>query len=200
MSDGSDETEREGCAFENCIAHGKGPRLFEGAACPSLATDASYKDRTIPSQACSYDHFLVLLAKLTADKMVIASLTFLKPLPLYDTEKPYFLVMPGSVDSSAFRKTNLEYSTKEGVTIEDVRDRGLSSFDLEEDGFQFLNYEPKTLLGKDNENIETYCQEITELVSREYNAAHAVCYDYRVGYLVPTSKLRQHRSLSNPLI
>lgn len=116
------------------------------------------------------------------DNMVTTTLTFIKPLPLYDMEKPYFLKIPVNDVSQSFRKTNLEYITRDGVAIEDARERGLDTFSLEDNGFQFLNYETKSSLDGKKPDIEDYCREITELVSREYNATHAICYDYRVGF------------------
>lgn len=117
----------------------------------------------------------------TGDSMVTTTLTFIRPLPLYDTEKPYFLKLPGTDTSQSFHKTNLEYFTRDGVVIGDAREQGLNTFSLEDNGFQFLNYETRSSLDEKNADIEAYCREITELVSRKYNAARVICYDYRVG-------------------
>ncbi|KXG48433.1 uncharacterized protein PGRI_023030 [Penicillium griseofulvum] len=112
--------------------------------------------------------------------MISATLTFIKSLPLYDEEKPYFLKIPHNEASQVFRKTNLEYSSRDGIAIEDIREQGLDAFSLAENGFQVLTYQTKSPLDLVKGDIKPYCHEITELISRECNATHVVCYDYRL--------------------
>ena len=114
--------------------------------------------------------------------MVQATLHFLKPLDIYETERPYFLNILGDEISQQILQTNLEYSPREGISIEDVREQGLDKFSLEENGFQVLKYKANTAVDLDDAKVETYCEEIVKLVSERLNAVHTVCYDYRVRF------------------
>ncbi|KAJ5701176.1 hypothetical protein N7488_008724 [Penicillium malachiteum] len=116
----------------------------------------------------------------TAKEMISATLTFIKPLPLYDEEKPYFLKIPHNEPSRAFRKTNLEFSTRDGIAIEDIREKDPDTLSLAGNGFQVLNYQTKSPLDLENVDIKAYCNEITDLISSECNATHVICYDYRL--------------------
>lgn len=112
--------------------------------------------------------------------MVVATLNFIKPLDLYESEKPYFLNIPGSEPGSQILQTNLEYAPHGDVPIEDIRDR-ISDFSLEKNGFQVMNYDAGTSDDLQGFNVEAYCEEMAALVSKACDAVHAICYDYRVS-------------------
>jgi hypothetical protein len=112
--------------------------------------------------------------------MVIATLNFIKPLELYETEQPYFLNIPGSEPETQIIQTNLEYTPQDDITIEDIRGR-THEFSLEKNGFKVLKYDAEGLDQLQGSKVDTYCEEMAALVAEECNAVHAVCYDYRVS-------------------
>ncbi len=122
--------------------------------------------------------------------MVAATLNFITDLDRYETEKPYFLNIVGHKSLPTVLQTNLEYTPHDGVEIEDIRGPKSESFSLEENSFKFLKYEAVSSLEDGDAAVEAYCDEIVRLVAKECNAAHAICYDYRVSsiYLTPSDQ------------
>ena len=112
--------------------------------------------------------------------MVAVTLSHIKPLDRYNTERPYWLNIPGDERSQHIVRTNLEYCTHDGIKIEDLRNHGSDTFSLESDGFEILNYETQASVQPDGVGVGAYCEEIAGLVSKKCDAAHAICYDYRV--------------------
>lgn len=113
--------------------------------------------------------------------MVAATLNFLKPRELYNIEKPYFLNIPGSEPGNHILQTNLEYEPREKIEIQDLRQRDVDGFTLQQNGFQILQSNVTSMSGTEEDQIEAYCEKITAQVKKECGASHVLCYDYRVS-------------------
>jgi hypothetical protein len=112
--------------------------------------------------------------------MVVATLSFITSAKRYETEKPYFLNILEHERLGTVLKTNLEYTPIHDIEIQDIRKTDRSAFTLKENGFQIMECETSPEIGDDGAGIEAYCNEIVQLLAKECDASHAICYDYRI--------------------
>lgn len=114
---------------------------------------------------------------------VYSEIDFLADLPLYQDEKPYY-VLPSEkeqIDIHSKDLSNLEYEVHK-VKVSDVRDCK-SDYTLDTAGFQIVQNASKNLVINDLNDLRGYKEE-TEAVLREVfpEAIHIHCYDYLVSY------------------
>jgi hypothetical protein len=120
--------------------------------------------------------------------MVSATLSFIKPLDLYKHEVPYFLNISGDSEAEQIIRTNLEYEPHENIVISDLRENGLEAHSIDMDGYAVLKHETKARVNSFDDNVQTYCEEIADLIFETCCASRVVCYDYRVSYIaLPSS-------------
>ncbi|CAK7234330.1 hypothetical protein SCUCBS95973_008899 [Sporothrix curviconia] len=134
--------------------------------------------------------------------MVIANLSFLCNLPLYETEKPYFLKIIGNAETHTptLLKTNLEFAPQKGITIHDLQRRvpvddakghgktadvadaalALDRFRLETHGFEFVQHTFANDPLAGDAAREAYCGDMVQLLKQRCQAAYALCFDYRL--------------------
>ncbi|KAF5236254.1 hypothetical protein FAUST_6602 [Fusarium austroamericanum] len=120
------------------------------------------------------------LVELPTSKMVTATLNFISSLHRYEKEKPYFLNTVDQSTREPILRTNLEYSKHEGIQIENIRDHCDNAFTLNKNGFKVMSHRTVSFIKGQNIDVEAYCTEIVRLVAEECNAAHVLCYDYRI--------------------
>lgn len=111
---------------------------------------------------------------------MLATLTHISNLPLYDTEKPYKLYTPAGTHS------NCEY-TDANVVIEDARGRE-GEFDIDECGFAFTKHTSNKLPSSaklqeaDTKDIAVteFLQETMDFAKQYFGASKVLCIDWRV--------------------
>ena len=112
------------------------------------------------------------------------SLEFIKDLRLYDTEKPYYMVL-GDGDGEGQEghttsETNIELERFHDINVHDVRGRE-SEFSTEGNGFTFLHHESEVAHDGGEGGMAAYINEVASLVQMECKADRVICYDYRVS-------------------
>ena len=110
-----------------------------------------------------------------------ASLSFIKDLPLYQTEKPYNIEL---IDVEG-QPSNLEFDTHDDVVMHDVRGNE-NLFNLRTHGFSFLK-RPSQISAKPGtpEFIEQYLMEGVQIIQQELGTEKVIGYDLRVRKLHP---------------
>lgn len=111
----------------------------------------------------------------------LISLSFIKDLPLYHTEKPYFVVIEEGEGKIPSTETNLELAPVHGIPLQDIRGRE-SEFTLECNGFKYLKHTTHASADDEEDNWVAYSKEMARLIQEECGAGKVICYDYRVGY------------------
>ncbi|KAI0191097.1 hypothetical protein F4808DRAFT_444098 [Astrocystis sublimbata] len=133
-------------------------------------------------------------------------ISFLRNSSLYETEKPYLVLLPLSQDANVDKsipRSNLLYEDQ-NVDIEDVR--GLEEhYRLEECGFQYMRHNTSitSLLGLKGDgptisDVEAYKSEVEVFLKEFLQATHVVCYDFRIRENVVYD--REDIDLRNPLL
>lgn len=107
------------------------------------------------------------------------SLEFIKDLPLYQHEKPYFVVIEEGPDKPPSTATNLELAPVHDILLQDVRGRE-ADFTLKANGFKYLKHETRVAADDEEDNWVRYSQEMASLIQEECAAEKVICYDYRV--------------------
>ena len=115
---------------------------------------------------------------------VVTSLTFLKDLPLYKQEKPYFVLLAqqDENDSNNHRISNLEFEEITGIEILDLREMS-GDLSLERSGFQLVQLKSAHLLVENHEQIEAYRTETEAFLRAEFDALKVTCWEIRVNDL-----------------
>jgi hypothetical protein len=133
------------------------------------------------------------------------TLEFIKPLPLYDHEKPYYMVLnspanPTTADNDGegteglqdpHSQTNIQLHLVHEIPVTNVRGRE-EEFTLEKNGFKFVKHESEALREKEGrweagggeQGWMEYVKETAGLVKRVVGAERVICYDYRVSVLL----------------
>jgi hypothetical protein len=117
------------------------------------------------------------------------SLNHLKDLPLYATEQPYEIWLDQVPEG--VRQTNVEFELYHDIPIRDARAVGLDSFNIDDQGFEFLCHEyPQhlSISGAEEVNetpeqrraILEYIDIMASFLCETYGGTKAVCYDWRV--------------------
>lgn len=99
--------------------------------------------------------------------------------------KPFEIYVPVEPQ---FPKTNLKFALFDNISILDVRQSGISGFNLEKNGFQFLNHDFKDhltmnriLSEEGSEIIRSYLEALDPVVKQATNAEKVIFYDWRVS-------------------
>jgi hypothetical protein len=111
---------------------------------------------------------------------LISSIDHLADIPLYKTEKPYF-VMPSATDQieEDFATSNLEFERHDNIHFSDVRGCE-DEFNLETSGFQIIPHVAKNLVLDSVDQLEAYKTEIEVWLKELFGAEHIVCYETKV--------------------
>ena len=116
---------------------------------------------------------------------MLTGLNFLKDLPTYATDKPYYFVeqfteLPQSLT------TNCQYETKD-VVLQDARGTE-SQFSLERNGWEYLKHGSKVSLDIEaylgshhsQDIVNEYLLECVQLIQARFKASRIICFDWRV--------------------
>jgi hypothetical protein len=109
----------------------------------------------------------------------VDSITYLAPLKLYNTEKPYFSQLPCGTQ---LQRTNLVVS-RHPVEIHDICGRE-SLFKLDEAGFQFMEF-PTSILDWTDESVQSkYLPDLAAWLKEYFSCDEVFIYNYNV-YISP---------------
>lgn len=118
---------------------------------------------------------------------ISTEITFLANIPLYDTEKPYFLFWAaGDEKQKPIPSTNIQWQTQEDILVKDIRGKE-KDFTLKSNDFEILYHLsgvsfPITSV----EDMERYKRETETLLKQNFNARAIYCYESRVCLLFAT--------------
>ncbi|KAK5114013.1 hypothetical protein LTR62_003136 [Meristemomyces frigidus] len=113
--------------------------------------------------------------------MTTTRLSYLAPLPLYDTEKAFAYNYNRGPDVSAAEQTNLQFETHDNVPIHNARLLPKEALALDKYGFRFIEH-PSSLpkaFHNTKEEVQAYTDAMIALVLEEFQADHAVLCDFR---------------------
>jgi hypothetical protein len=110
-----------------------------------------------------------------------ASIRFLKSLDLYEREKPYVVYFAPDKSVEGARRTNIETEEKEGILVEDIRDKR-HEFTLDTHGFEAFTHLMSFTDFDDDEKVQQdYLKEVEEVIRKRIPEATDICvFDWRV--------------------
>lgn len=108
---------------------------------------------------------------------------YLKWLDLYNTEKPFQILLDIPKDAPEQRRHNLEFHSGPSEVVHDVRGFG-TSFQLDEHGFEYIKHDLLDLTAEDfasKDKIEkTYLPQLEKVLKQQLNGVDQVfIYDFR---------------------
>lgn len=111
---------------------------------------------------------------------VKSDIEYLQNLPLYKTEKPYYLLKSPdpNFDPDAQRLDNLEYEMHSDIVIRDIRG-SCNEFTLEQNGFEVLSQQSTTLNFQSADDVEAHKRETEDLLRKQLGAVYVHCYELR---------------------
>jgi len=117
---------------------------------------------------------------------VVTSLTFLKDLPLYAIEKPYFvtLAQQGEKDENSHKISNLQFEEISGIEILDLKKQH-AEFLLETSGFQLVSFKSAHIPVDNIDQVEAYRAETEEYLRAKFEALDVICWEIRVSACSP---------------
>lgn len=136
-------------------------------------TRATYID----NQVLQLDFFV-----LEMNMDVQTTLEFLKDLPLYEKEQPYFIVPRPDFSGDPCKLRNIEWESQ-AVTIHDARKAQVLNLGMETTGFQTIQHVASHLKFQTPDDKRAYCVEIETCLKKLLNAEQVICYDCRVSRL-----------------
>lgn len=112
-----------------------------------------------------------------------ASLDFLSPLTLYETQKPY-RIFSQDLAAHGRPRSNIELEKHQGIFIHDIRGRE-DQFSLDEHGFQPISHTIKFTAFDDPARISgEFLDEVEELIMNNIPGVKGLyLYDWKVGAL-----------------
>lgn len=124
----------------------------------------------------------------------------LADLPLYKTEKPYFIFWgPRNDEPRPIPTTNMQMETHEGTVIHDVRGHE-EAFSLRSHGFEVHSHESRVPLPLDSEKaVNNYKQETELHLKAEFKAEFVYCYDTRIRRNDEATRKKLYIDLRDPL-
>jgi hypothetical protein len=130
---------------------------------------------------------------------VRATLEYLQNLPLYQTEKPYWCLLPPreGFDPDKHRVDNLEFEVHHDIPISDIRE-DKDNYVLDKCGFQVLSHQSKFSAIETARDVQTYKDETEELLKKELGAVFVRCYELRRRVNKPIQ--RQQFDINDPLL
>jgi hypothetical protein len=130
---------------------------------------------------------------------VTSSIEYLQKLPLYETEKPYWCMLTprDGFDPDEERLDNLEFETRDRITITDIRSLGEEP-SISTCGFEVMSHE-SSVLAFESENDVQACKKETELLLMKVLGAEFVkTYELRSRKNIPIE--RQVFNIADPLL
>lgn len=105
---------------------------------------------------------------------VAVDLTFLKPDPIYDEEKPYFIE---SLPPKGVRQTNIQYD-RVNTILRNARGHE-EDFHLETHAFEWMLHNwPHAI--REEGDVDVYMRAMEGVLKQRLNAERVHCYDYTV--------------------
>lgn len=87
-----------------------------------------------------------------------------------------------------FPKTNVHFKLYDDILARDARAHGLENFDLEKNGFQFMNHAFNDQISADlirgpngQASLDAYLSSLEPLLKDALQAEHVILYDWRVS-------------------
>ncbi|MCJ1400645.1 hypothetical protein MMC11_003853 [Xylographa trunciseda] len=130
---------------------------------------------------------------------VQATIEYLENSPLYETEKPYWCLLPphDGFDPNKQRVDNLEFELRPDITISDIRD-AKEDLTLETSGFQVLSHHSECSTIKTVEDVQAYKTETEAMLRDKLDATFVKCYELRTRKNVPFQ--REQFDINDPLL
>jgi len=133
---------------------------------------------------------------------VQATIEYLRRLPLYEEEKPYWCFLPpkDGFDPDTQRVDNLEFEEHSNVFVQDLREIDEAPR-IHDYGFEVLKHESKFLrfdAADAADQVVKYRTETEELLKERLGAVYALCYDHRLRKNIPY--FRKQYDLNDPLL
>jgi hypothetical protein len=130
---------------------------------------------------------------------VESSLEYLRNLPLYEEEKPYwcFKQPEEGFDPNKQRLDNLEFEHYPGIHIQDIRECKADAH-IDDCGFQVLSHKSRFDRFDKASDFQEYKAETEWLLRRHMNAVYVKTYDWRLRKNVLFH--RQEMDLNDPLV
>ena len=112
---------------------------------------------------------------------IITNMTHLKDLPLYKREKPYLVLLPAQEESDLenIRTDNLEFETRDGIHITDIRGHE-EEYRLLTNGFEVMRHTSALSSFQELADIQTYKTETEGLLKAKFDADKVVCWNVKV--------------------
>lgn len=110
------------------------------------------------------------------------SLSFIEPLEIYNTVKPFGFNVELGKDIPKSSQSNIECAGYD-VELQDARGRSLDDFSTDMQSFTFKSH-PATstrTFSFEPEAINAYCKRMIKLVYQDFAADRVFCYDIRVS-------------------
>lgn len=110
-----------------------------------------------------------------------ATLQYLQDLPLYETEKPYWCLLPPheGFDPNAQRVDNLEFESRPDILIRDVRE-STEALSLDTCGFEVLSHHSNLSNFETAGDVDAYKAETEALLRDKLRAVFVKCYEVRM--------------------
>ena len=120
--------------------------------------------------------------KSTKSEITRGSFMYLKDVPEYQDNKPYYYTGP-LPESQEHMRTNLHYENHENIEFHDIRGNE-SFFTLDRHGFEMTKFPPLSR-GSDNAlPLDDYMEFVAAYMKRHMKAELAVSYNYKVSHLL----------------
>lgn len=112
---------------------------------------------------------------------VHATLQYLQDLPLYETEKPYWCLLPPheGFDPNKQRVDNLEFESRPDICIRDITESS-EVLNLDTCGFEVLSHHSKLSSLESAEDVDAYKVETEALLRDKLGADFVKCYEVRI--------------------
>jgi len=122
---------------------------------------------------------------------ILAQFNFLKPLDLYNTEKPYWLFIGKPDSDPKVETTNVVTNMVTGIMVKDVRGYE-SEFTLDKQGFRFITHNQTFKSFDDEEKVKTeFLPEVERIIKDHvHSTSRVLVYDWRVSSEERSRRLR----------
>lgn len=117
---------------------------------------------------------------MTSDTDIHAHIDFIANLPLYESEKPFFVYPPVTQDRSISNEedlSNVQWETH-AVPVQTMRRVAVPDFD--QSGFKYLEHQSSTLPTSARSNAREYQKETEAVLQDHFQAELVKCYIYKV--------------------
>ncbi|KAK5062768.1 hypothetical protein LTR84_004843 [Exophiala bonariae] len=120
---------------------------------------------------------------------VVTSITFLKDLPLYRSEKPYNVLLAQQDDKNenSHPISNLQFEDVGGIEVHNLREAA-DDFSLDKSGFQLLSFKSNHLPVDSHDLVEAYRAETETYLCDRFDALKVICWEIRTRYNRPVDR------------